>query len=223
MPIVLNALGIGLMAYLIGSIPFAIIVARLAAGIDVRTVGSGHAGATNTMRAAGWGAGVLVLVLDLGKGALIMALTLRFAATPWVWPVAAALGVAGHCWPVWVGFRGGMGMAVGGGMLMLMWPLGFVIGLGVVLAFQLIIHHSARANFATGLMLGPMWLLFAWLVVQLNPACFSKVVSLEPGQSVLLASAPLLATAAAVGLMIAIRSLADWKRVYKELWLDREG
>ena len=106
---------------------------------------------------------------------------------------------------------------------MLMWPLGFVIGLGVVLAFQLIIHHSARANFATGLMLGPMWLLFAWLVVQLNPACFSKVVSLEPGQSVLLASAPLLATAAAVGLMIAIRSLADWKRVYKELWLDREG
>jgi acyl-phosphate glycerol 3-phosphate acyltransferase len=222
MPIVLNALGIGLMAYLIGSIPFAIIVARLVAGIDVRTVGSGHAGATNTMRAAGWRAGVLVLVLDLGKGALIMGLALRFLATPWMWPVAAALGVAGHCWPVWVGFQGGMGMAVGGGMLLLMWPLGFVIGLGLVLACQLIIRHSARANFATGLLLSPVWLLFAWLVVQLNPACFSKVVLLEPGTSVLLSSAPLLATASAAGLVIAIRSLADWKRVYKELWLDRD-
>jgi glycerol-3-phosphate acyltransferase PlsY len=222
MSLVLNALWIGLVAYLIGSLPFAIIVGRLVARVDVRSQGSGHAGATNVMRTAGWGAGILVLVLDLGKGALIMVLSLRFAATSWIWPIAAALGVAGHCWPIWAGFRGGMGMAVGGGMLLLMWPLGFAIGLVVVITCQLIIHHSARANFATGLLLGPVWLLFAWLTFQLNPACFSKVVSVGLEGSILWASAPLAATAAAAGLVIAIRALADWTRVYKELWLDRD-
>lgn len=222
MYVVPNALGIGLMAYLIGSLPFAIIVGRLVARVDVRSLGSGHAGATNVMRAAGWGAGVLVLILDLGKGVLIMALTLRYAATPWIWTIAAALGVVGHCWPIWAGFRGGMGMAVAGGMLLLLWPLGFAIGLGVALACQLIIHHSAKANFATGLLLGPVWLLFTWLTFQLNPACLSKMVSLELESSILWASAPLAATAEAAGLVISIRALADWNRVYKELWLDRD-
>lgn len=222
MSVIFNILGLGILAYLIGSIPFAIIVARLKAGVDVRSVGSGHAGATNVMRAAGWGAALLVLVLDLAKGGLIMWLALRLGATPWAWPLAGALGVAGHCWPLYTGFRGGMGLAVGGGMLLVLWPLSFAIGIGVAVACQLMIHHSARANFATGLMLGPLLLLFAWIFLTLNPAAYSPAAILGPHGSNVWASLPLAATAAGAGLVISIRSLSDWKRVYKELWLDRD-
>ena len=222
MSVIINFLVIGIMAYLIGSIPFAIIVARLRTGVDVRSVGSGHAGATNVMRAAGWGAAILVLLLDLAKGYLIMWLALRFGVTPWVWPVAAALGVAGHCWPLYAGFRGGMGMAVAGAMLFVLWPLGFAIGLGVAAASQLIIRHSGRANFATGLLLGPVWLLFIWILLMVNPAGYTPAAILGPDWSNLWTSAPLFLAAGAAGVVISIRALSDWNRVYKELWLDRD-
>ncbi len=222
MSVVLNFIVLGIMAYLIGSTPFAIIVGRLKAGVDVRSVGSGHAGATNVMRAAGWGAAILVLILDLGKGYLVMWLALKFGVTPWVWPVVAVLGVAGHCWPLYAGFSGGMGMAVAGGMMLALWPLGFPIGLGLVLACQLIIRHSARANFATGLFLGPVWLLFAWLMLQVNPSGYTPAGILGPDWSNVWTSLPLVAAAAAGGVVISIRSLSDWNRVYKELWLDRD-
>jgi glycerol-3-phosphate acyltransferase PlsY len=222
MSVILNALVLGIAAYLIGSIPFAIIVARLKIGIDVRRVGSGHAGATNVMRAAGWGVGILVMLLDLGKGYLILWLGIRFGATPWVWPLMAGLGVAGHCWPVYAGFRGGMGMAVGAGMLFALWPLGLAIALGVALAAQLIIHHSARGNFATGLLLGPVWLLFIWIMLQVNPAGYTPAEIVGPKWQNLWANLPLAAAALAAGVVISIRSLSDWRRVYKELWLDRD-
>ncbi len=222
MSVIVNFLLLGVMAYLIGSIPFAIIVARLKAGVDVRSIGSGHAGATNVMRSAGWGAGILVLLLDLAKGYLIIWLARNFGVTPWVWPAAAALGIAGHCWPLYVGFRGGMGMAVGGGMLLGLWPLGFVIGLGVAVAGQLIIRHSARANFATGLLLGPVLLLFVWIMLEVNPAGYTPAPILGPKWANLWTSAPLVAAAVAAGVVIALRALSDWNRVYKELWLDRD-
>jgi len=223
MSVILNILVLGILAYLIGSIPFAIIVARLKGGVDIRSVGSRHAGATNVMRAAGWGAAILVLILDLAKGYLMMWLALNWGQTPWAWPVVAALGVVGHCLPLFAGFRGGMGMAVAGGMLFKLWPLGFAIGLGVIAVSQLIIRHSARANFATGLLVGPVWLLFAWIVIKVNPAGYTPAGIIGPDWANLIASVPLAAAAAAAGVVIAVRSLSDWKRVYKELWLDREG
>jgi glycerol-3-phosphate acyltransferase PlsY len=223
MSVILNILVLAILAYLIGSIPFAIIVARLKGGVDIRSVGSRHAGATNVMRAAGWGAAILVLILDLAKGYLMMWLALNWGQTPWSWAVVAAIGVVGHCWPLFAGFRGGMGMAVAGGMLFKLWPLGFAIGLGVVAANQLIIRHSARANFATGLLLGPVWLLFAWIALKVNPAGYTPAGIIGPDWANLIASVPLAAAAAAAGVVIAVRSLSDWKRVYKELWLDRDG
>ena len=150
-----------------------------------------------------------------------MWLALKLGVTPWVWPVASGLGVAGHCWPAYARFRGGMGMAVGGGMLLVLWPLGFAIGIGVAVACQLTIHHSARANFATGLLAGPLSLLFAWIFLRVNPAGYSPAAILGSDWSSVWASLPLAATVAAAGLVISIRSLSDWKRVYKELWLDR--
>jgi glycerol-3-phosphate acyltransferase PlsY len=100
----LLALGLGFLA---GSIPFGVIVLKLAGGPDPRTVGSGNIGATNVVRAGGKGLGALVLLLDASKGLAVVAL---FGAT--VAAAAAALGaVLGHCFTPWLRFRGGKGVA----------------------------------------------------------------------------------------------------------------
>lgn len=194
---VLKALVAGAIAYGLGSIPFAVLITRWKAGIDVRSVGSGHAGATNTMRAAGWGAGILVLVLDIAKGYFAVWLAQRLGGSEYTLALAAGMVMIGHCWPLYAGFRGGMGMASGGGALLAIWPLGFVLAVGLAVLLQLVIRHSARANFFTGLLLVPLWALFG-----------------IPG--------PLLVTTGVVGAIISYRAFSDWQRVYKELWLDRE-
>lgn len=186
----------GVFAYVIGSISFAVLVTRWKAGIDIRTIGSGHASGTNTMRAVGWPAAVLVAVLDLSKGFFVVWLSLRFSGIELTAAVAAGMVVVGHCWPMFAGFRGGMGLASGAGALLAVWPLGFVLALGLDVLLQLVVRHSARANFFTGLLLMPLWALFD-------------------------ASYQLLVIAAAVGVVISIRAFSDWRRVYKELWLDR--
>jgi glycerol-3-phosphate acyltransferase PlsY len=186
----------GVFAYVIGSISFAVLVTRWKAGIDIRTIGSGHASGTNTMRAAGWAAAILVAVLDLSKGFFVVWLSLRFSGIKLTSAVAAGMVVVGHCWPMFAGFRGGMGLASGAGALLAVWPLGFVLALGLDVLLQLVVRHSARANFFTGLLLIPLWALFD-------------------------ASYQLLVIAAAVGVVISIRAFSDWRRVYKELWLDR--
>lgn len=193
---VLTTILIWCAAYLIGSIPFSVIITRLVSGSDVRQHGSGHAGATNTMRVAGWAAGIAVMVLDLAKGGLVAWIALTFGSGPLVAWVATALVTVGHCWPILANFRGGMGMATAGGALIVFWPLGSVAGIGLAAAMQLIVRHSARANVATGLLLTPLWLLLGGSPLQVGAAL-------------------------AAGLVVAFRATSDWNRVYQELWLDR--
>ncbi len=103
-------------AYLLGSVPFSFFVARWFGVKDVREVGSGNVGATNVMRSAGKVAGLLAFVLDAGKGAAAAWLaSLVEPATSIVPPLAAAAAVLGHMYPVWLGFRGGKGVATGAG------------------------------------------------------------------------------------------------------------
>jgi glycerol-3-phosphate acyltransferase PlsY len=98
-------------AYLLGSLPSAYLLVRLAGRGDVRRLGSGNVGATNAMRAAGWPIALVVLVLDLGKGAVAVMLMRLVTANP-AWAAAAALAaIAGHCFPVWLRFSGGKGVA----------------------------------------------------------------------------------------------------------------
>ena len=194
---VLKTIAFAVIAYLLGSIPFALFVTRMKAGVDVRSLGSGHAGATNTMRAAGWIAGIIVLLADIGKGYLAVWLAVSYGGTVAAPIAAGACVVIGHCGPVFAGFRGGMGMASGGGALLAVWPLGFVLAVGLGAALQLLIKHSARANIVTGLLLMPLWLIFKVDIAQLGVAL-------------------------AVGLVISGRALSDWNRVYRELWFDRE-
>ncbi len=195
--IILYAIGFGLLGYLCGSLTPSIWITRLMKGVDVRDGGSGHATTTNTIRQAGFAPGALVFILDVGKGFLPTWLALRYAPAEWIIPLSAALAVVGHCWPVFAGFRGGMGLATFGGGLLAIQPLGFLIGVGVLVALVLLIHHGARASVAAGIFITPAMWLFGLRGLVLWVGFFG-------------------------GLVIAFRFLIDWNRQYRELWLDRE-
>ncbi len=89
-----------LLGYFSGSLPFSVWVTHLAKGVDVRSAGSGHATTTNTIRQAGFGWGALVAILDLAKGFIPTLLAVNYSNETWVIVLTAALGVVGHCWPV---------------------------------------------------------------------------------------------------------------------------
>src|SRR6185295_13755925 len=111
-----------LLAYAIGSIPFALILARLT-GSDLRRIGSGNLGAANVMRASGVQAGVAVAALDIAKGALSVILAERFSTNPSAPAVAGLAAVVGHIYPVWLRFRGGKGVATACGVFSVLTPL----------------------------------------------------------------------------------------------------
>ena len=133
----MSLVGVILIAYLLGAIPTALIAGRLLKGIDIRTVGSGNVGATNTWRALGWKAGVAVLTLDLGKGLIATVLVPRIPFGPLplgAQDVAVLCGLAavlGHVFPVYIGFRGGKGVATTTGMLIGVAPIPLGIAAGV--------------------------------------------------------------------------------------------
>jgi glycerol-3-phosphate acyltransferase PlsY len=124
--------------YLLGSIPCGYLAARWLRGIDIRREGSGSTGATNVLRVVGKGPALVVFALDVGKGAgavLLAKLVLEPLGLPLgageaaladAWVVAAGLAaLAGHIWPVWLGWKGGKAVATGLGMLLgLAWPVG---------------------------------------------------------------------------------------------------
>ena len=190
-----------ILGYLSGSLPFAIWVTRYVKNVDVRDAGSGHATTTNTIRQAGFGWGALVLLLDIAKGFLPTYLALIFvgrdAIPPYIVPLTAALAIAGHCWPIFAQFRGGMGLATFGGSLLAVNWFAFVIGLGLLIVLLLVTRHGARASVFTGILIAPLFWVF-----QLREIEFWIAI--------------------AGGIVIALRFTIDWNRKYRELWLDRE-
>src|SRR5438046_1268126 len=100
-----------LSAYLIGSVPFALLLARRWRVSDLRLVGSGNLGAANVMRASGVTAGVLVALLDMAKGAASVWLAARLSPGPAIPAAAGVAAIVGHIYPVWLRFRGGKGVA----------------------------------------------------------------------------------------------------------------
>jgi glycerol-3-phosphate acyltransferase PlsY len=110
-------LGIAVLSYLLGSIPFSFLVVKLFAGKDVRQVGSGNVGATNAMRAAGKAAGIAALLLDIAKGVAAVLIARRLGASPALDGLAAVSVMLGHCYPVWLRFQGGKGVATSAGAM----------------------------------------------------------------------------------------------------------
>jgi len=108
-------------AYLLGSIPFAYLAGRTR-GVDIRTVGSKNVGATNVFRELGKGIGITVMALDIAKGLVAVIIAESLTSSPWPL-VAAAAAILGHVYPVWLGFKGGKGVAVAGGAIVGLAPI----------------------------------------------------------------------------------------------------
>ena len=115
-------IGLVIGAYLLGSVPFAFLVVKWWAGLDIRRVGSGNVGATNVLRSAGASAAATVLALDVAKGAAPIALGRALNAPPAVLGACALAAVLGHVFPVFLGFRGGKGVATAAGAIGAMSP-----------------------------------------------------------------------------------------------------
>ena len=176
--------------YLIGSIPWGVILARLFRGPDPRTVGSTHTGATNVFRNVHPVAGVLTGVLDFIKGVAAVWLVMRVFPEPWLLPLTGVAAVAGHCWPVFLNFRGGMGVATAGALVLWQFPQVIpIFAIAYLLLDLLVIKHQART----------MMLLAALLPLMLLP--------FRPAPEKMM-----LATGLAI--VLVIRWASDFNRVY---------
>lgn len=109
--------------YLVGSVPFAWLLARRVRGIDIRLTGSGNVGAANAYRATGPGVAALVVALDLAKGACAVLVANRAGQVIGVQAASGVAAVLGHVFPVWLGFRGGKGVATACGVFAVLAPL----------------------------------------------------------------------------------------------------
>ena len=169
---VLIALGV---AYLLGSIPFGLLLTRFSGKGDIRAIGSGNIGATNVLRTGSKGLAAATLILDALKGALAVWLAQRF------WPggeLYAAAGVlVGHLYPIWLGFRGGKGVATFLGVLVPLLPMAALVYAVVWIAMLLIVRISSVSGMTaaasapvTAAVLGeralfPALLVFAVLII----------------------------------------------------------
>jgi glycerol-3-phosphate acyltransferase PlsY len=149
-------------AYILGSIPFGMILARLFGSADVRKSGSGNIGATNVARVAGPFAGILTLVFDTGKGAAAVLLAARIAHESAAWMMLAGLAaLVGHCFPVWLKFKGGKGVAAALGVFLALCP---VAALAALLLFMIVvvIWRYVSLGSITAAVAIPLLMYFLW-------------------------------------------------------------
>ena len=133
-------------AYLFGSVPTALIVVRLATGDDVRANGSRNVGATNALRLAGWKIGLLVTIVDFAKGVLpVLVMSIINPASRWLAAVMAA-AVLGHCFSVWIGFKGGKGVATAFGAFVMLAPRPALVVVVLWLTILLLWQYAALSS-----------------------------------------------------------------------------
>jgi len=141
----------GIIAYLLGSIPFGVIFGHLFKGVDVRSGGSKHMGALNTWRMVGLFPAVLVAFGDMGKALVAIKIAQALDPTGWAMPVAGAMAVVGHCWPIYVGFRGGVGIASGMAMIFYLAPRAALVMVAIWGVWVAILRHFPRSQAAIAL------------------------------------------------------------------------
>lgn len=134
-----------ILAYLLGSIPFAYIAGRLLKGVDIRHVGGGNVGATNVMREVGTAAGIAVLAADIGKGTLAVLVAKWLGVSEITVFVAGLAVVVGHNWPVFLKFDGGRGGATTIGVFFGLVPVPAAISLGIMLALAFVTSNLRLA------------------------------------------------------------------------------
>ena len=143
-----------LLAYLAGSVPFAFLLARRA-GIDVRVAGSGNVGAANVLRTTGAWRGVVVMGLDMAKGAIAVAMASLTHAGVALTALAAAAAVVGHIYPIWLRFRGGKGVAVAAGVFAVLTPVATAMAGAVFLIIVWATRYVSLGSIAATLALPP--------------------------------------------------------------------
>lgn len=151
-----------LAAYLLGSIPFGLLLAKTFGGKDVRQHGSGNIGAANVSRVAGPLAGILTLILDAGKGAAAVWLASRFTdnnASAMIFAGIAAL--AGHCFPIWLRFQGGKGVATAMGVFLALCPLAAIAAVVVFLLVVLFGRYISLGSLSAAAAM-PLLVYFLW-------------------------------------------------------------
>lgn len=161
-------------AYLVGSIPFGLLVGWLFGAGDIRRQGSGNIGATNVLRTSGKKAGALALLLDMAKGSLVVGVAVHgYGQQPWL-AFAMALAVFfGHLYPVYLGFRGGKGVATALGIFLIWQPLAGLLAALVWLLVALVMKISSLAALVAFLVLPGLLYFFgntealmaSWVVV----------------------------------------------------------
>lgn len=160
-----------LIGYLCGSIPFGLLLTKAAGFGDVRSIGSGNIGATNVLRTGNKRIAALTLFLDGLKGAVPVLLLTHFA-TPQAGMIAGLAAMAGHIFPVWLGFRGGKGVATSLGVLFgLFWPLGLIF-----IALWLALASAFRMSSLAGLVSSALTPLWAYLLGCSNELILSTVI-----------------------------------------------
>jgi acyl phosphate:glycerol-3-phosphate acyltransferase len=152
-----------LSAYLLGAVPYGYLFTRWHTGRDIRTMGSGNIGATNVLRTQGKLLGILTLLLDFGKAAFSVWLCGHWGSQPWLGAAGGAAAVVGHCFPVFLGFRGGKGIASGLGAFLLIAPLPTLIALGVFLAELIVFRWVSLGSIMASITFGGLLLVFHFL------------------------------------------------------------
>ena len=181
------------LAYLIGSVPFALLVARKWGAKDLRRVGSGNLGAANVLRASGVTAGVLVALLDVGKGVAGVLVAARLDGSNAAPAVAGLAAIVGHIYPVWLRFRGGKGVATACGVFAALAPVALPLALAV-------------------------FLLSAWLTKYISVGSVLASAALPPIAYAMGASMPIVIAASAAAMLIVFRHRSNLARV----WLGTE-
>ncbi|HEV2109086.1 MAG TPA: glycerol-3-phosphate 1-O-acyltransferase PlsY [Thermomicrobiales bacterium] len=148
-------------AYLLGGIPWGVVLGRIAGGVDLRKVGSGATGTTNALRVLGWRISAAVFLLDFFKGMLPVVIGRWLGLDYWLIAAAGVAAVAGHCWSPFINFRGGKGMATGGGVAVGMFPWLVLLGLVTVLVTWLT-RYVSLGSLATAAAGVAITLLAAW-------------------------------------------------------------
>jgi glycerol-3-phosphate acyltransferase PlsY len=151
-------------SYLLGSVPFGLLLVRITTGKDIREVGSGRIGGTNVMRAAGPWVALLTVIGDFGKGLVAVLLARAFVGSPAIEALAALLAVVGHNYSIFIGFKGGAGTAatIGGAIGLWVWagPIMIVVGLTMVIVTK----YASVGSITLAFLLPAMYALRAWLV-----------------------------------------------------------
>ena len=141
--------------YLLGSVPFGVILARVMGLGNLREIGSGNIGATNVLRTGNKKAAVLTLLFDAGKGAVVVLLARALSGEDAA-QIAALAAFIGHCFPIWLGFRGGKGVATYIGIVLaLAWPVGLAVCATWLVVAAVLRYSSLAALLAAGM--GPVW------------------------------------------------------------------